>query len=78
MSLNSPAELDEPPYAPAATAPPVTAPVQVTVLPEFPELPDPPETRGCLYALSQPPLMLFLAVIAVLLGITGFHDLFAL
>ncbi|MGW8375800.1 hypothetical protein [Streptomyces sp. ODS28] len=51
---------------------------------EFPEpapappaplpLPD-PEARGCLFALSQPPLMLFLAVIAVLLAVTGAHDL---
>lgn len=30
---------------------------------------------GCLFALSQPPLMLFLAVIGVLLGIGGLYDL---
>ncbi|MFI8852841.1 hypothetical protein [Streptomyces sp. 891-h] len=38
----------------------------------------PPEPKGCLYALSQPPLMLFLAVIAVLLGAAGAHDLLLL
>lgn len=31
--------------------------------------------RGCLFALSQPPLMLFLTVIGVLLGIGGLYDL---
>jgi hypothetical protein len=36
------------------------------------------EPRGCLYALSQPPLMVFLTVIATLLAITGAHDLLAL
>ncbi|WP_019544271.1 hypothetical protein [Streptomyces sulphureus] len=36
---------------------------------------NPGEPRGCLYALSQPPLMLFLAVIATLLALTGAHDL---
>ncbi|NJQ01484.1 hypothetical protein HCK00_13350 [Streptomyces sp. PLAI1-29] len=35
----------------------------------------PPESRGCLYALSQPPLMLFLAVIASLLGLGALYDL---
>ena len=33
------------------------------------------EPRGCLYALSQPPLMFFLAFIAMLLGLTALHDL---
>ncbi|MCZ7413324.1 MULTISPECIES: hypothetical protein [unclassified Streptomyces] len=37
-----------------------------------------PERRGCLFALSQPPLMLFLAVIGALLLITAVHDLFVL
>ncbi|MET9291936.1 hypothetical protein [Streptomyces sp. NPDC003077] len=37
-----------------------------------------PETHGCLYALSQPPLMLFLTFIAVLLLIGAVHDLFLL
>jgi hypothetical protein len=68
MTPNSPAELAEPPSAPAAPAPPVPVPA----LPEV-HLAEP---RGCLYALSQPPLMLFLSVIAVLLAITGAYDLF--
>jgi hypothetical protein len=79
MTPNSQAELAEPPYAPAATAPPVP-PVPVPALPEI-ELGQLPEvqlaeTRGCLYALSQPPLMFFLALIALLLAVTGAHDLF--
>ncbi|UNO39033.1 hypothetical protein [Streptomyces sp. MST-110588] len=37
-----------------------------------------PETRGCLFALSQPPLMLFLTVIAVLLLAGALHDLYLL
>jgi hypothetical protein len=36
------------------------------------------EHRGCLYALSQPPLMLFLAFIGALLAITSCYDLFLL
>lgn len=63
--------MDTTPNAPLELHEP--APAQPAPLP----LPD-PEARGCLYALSQPPLMLFLAVIAVLLGITGAHDLLAL
>ncbi|GAA0478783.1 MULTISPECIES: hypothetical protein [Streptomyces] len=35
-------------------------------------------SRGCLFALSQPPLMLFLTVIGVLLLIGAVHDLFLL
>jgi hypothetical protein len=38
----------------------------------------PHELRGCLFALSQPPLMLFLALIGALLLITATHDLFLL
>ncbi|MEV6108375.1 hypothetical protein AB0M28_27260 [Streptomyces sp. NPDC051940] len=34
-----------------------------------------PEPRGCLFALSQPPLMLFLTVIGGLIALTGAHDL---
>lgn len=34
------------------------------------------EQRGCLFALSQPPLMFFLAFIGALLAICGIHDLF--
>jgi hypothetical protein len=37
-----------------------------------------PEGRGCLFALSQPPLMLFLTVIGALLLIAGAHDRFLL
>jgi hypothetical protein len=38
----------------------------------------PQEPRGCLFALSQPPLMLFLAFIGALLLITATHDLLLL
>ncbi|MEU7039705.1 hypothetical protein [Streptomyces varsoviensis] len=34
------------------------------------------EPRGCLFALSQPPLMLFLAFIATLILLTAAHDLY--
>lgn len=61
---NLPADLDEPPH---------------TAVPTPPQPPPPLSgSRGCLYALSQPPLMLFLAVIAILLAVTGGHDLFLL
>ncbi|MFD3457857.1 hypothetical protein ACFWVC_37475 [Streptomyces sp. NPDC058691] len=33
------------------------------------------EPRGCLFALSQPPLMLFLTVIGGLLALGGLYDL---
>ncbi|MEU0576442.1 hypothetical protein ABZ465_03840 [Streptomyces griseoincarnatus] len=33
------------------------------------------EPRGCLFALSQPPLMIFLAVIGCLLLTAALHDL---
>nr|WSX82245.1 hypothetical protein OH826_06545 [Streptomyces sp. NBC_00899]WSX82258.1 hypothetical protein OH826_44965 [Streptomyces sp. NBC_00899] len=33
------------------------------------------EPQGCLYALSQPPLMLFLLVIGGLLGLGAAYDL---
>ncbi|MET9934259.1 MULTISPECIES: hypothetical protein [unclassified Streptomyces] len=36
------------------------------------------ERRGCLYALSQPPLMIFLGVIGCLLLLAAVHDLFVL
>ncbi|MEU0670400.1 hypothetical protein ABZ508_22910 [Streptomyces lavendulocolor] len=36
------------------------------------------ERRGCLFALSQPPLMIFLAVIGCLLLMAAVHDLFVL
>lgn len=34
-----------------------------------------PEGRGCLFALSQPPLMIFLGVIGTLLLLAAVHDL---
>lgn len=40
--------------------------------------PDPEEPRGCLFALSQPPLMIFLAVVGTLLLLAAVHDLFLL
>lgn len=36
------------------------------------------ERRGCLFALSQPPLMIFLAVIGCLLLMASLHDLLLL
>ncbi|MEU1052892.1 hypothetical protein [Streptomyces sp. NPDC005876] len=36
------------------------------------------EPRGCLFALSQPPLMIFLAVIGCLLLMGALHDLLLL
>ncbi|MFI6209727.1 hypothetical protein ACIBAI_25640 [Streptomyces sp. NPDC051041] len=38
----------------------------------------PDEPRGCLFALSQPPLMIFLAVIGCLLLMAALHDLLLL
>ncbi|MFJ6938243.1 hypothetical protein [Streptomyces sp. NPDC101132] len=38
----------------------------------------PEDQRGCLFALSQPPLMIFLAVIGTLLLLAATHDLFLL
>ncbi|GGS35279.1 hypothetical protein GCM10010259_36630 [Streptomyces daghestanicus] len=40
--------------------------------------PRPQEPRGCLFALSQPPLMIFLAVIGCLLLMASLHDLLLL
>ncbi|CAM5261149.1 hypothetical protein SCYAM73S_05831 [Streptomyces cyaneofuscatus] len=44
------------------------------------EAPAPPaeEPRGCLFALSQPPLMIFLTVVGSLLLMAALHDLFLL
>ncbi len=41
---------------------------------------DPPgdEPRGCLFALSQPPLMIFLTVIGALILAAALHDLYVL
>ncbi|MFD7922753.1 hypothetical protein ACFV3R_26450 [Streptomyces sp. NPDC059740] len=41
-------------------------------------VPPEPSGRGCLFALSQPPLMLFLAVIGLLLLLGATHDLLLL
>ncbi|MFE0424499.1 hypothetical protein [Streptomyces sp. NPDC058953] len=49
-----------------------------TPAPTPPEPQQPPEPRGCLFALSQPPLMIFLTVIGVLLLMAAVHDLFLL
>ncbi|MFF2652401.1 hypothetical protein [Streptomyces sp. NPDC058045] len=38
----------------------------------------PAEPQGCLFALSQPPLMIFLTVIGTLLLLAALHDLFLL
>ncbi|MEV1024682.1 hypothetical protein [Streptomyces sp. NPDC050264] len=44
-----------------------------------PPTPAPPDTRrGCLFALSQPPLMIFLGVIGCLLLTAALHDLLLL
>jgi hypothetical protein len=47
------------------------APTEQTFLPTD-------EQRGCLFALSQPPLMIFLTVIGSLLLAAALHDLFVL
>ncbi|MEU3075965.1 hypothetical protein [Streptomyces laurentii] len=36
------------------------------------------EPRGCLFALSQPPLMIFLTVVGGLILMAAVHDLFLL
>lgn len=56
--------LDTPQGEPAVPAP-VTVPVAE-------------EPRGCLFALSQPPLMIFLGAIGSLLLLAAVHDLFLL
>lgn len=62
------------------TAPaPVPAPVPAVPAPgAAPAVPVAEEPRGCLFALSQPPLMIFLAVIGALLLMAAVHDLFLL
>ncbi|MGP9021895.1 hypothetical protein ACT1U9_26300 [Streptomyces sp. BR1] len=56
-----------------------TSPGQVPAPPDEPhaELPA-DESRGCLFALSQPPLMIFLGVIGCLLLMAALHDLYLL
>ncbi|OON82150.1 hypothetical protein B1H18_03605 [Streptomyces tsukubensis] len=51
---------------------PAHAPVSVPV--PVPE----PERRGCLFALSQPPLMLFLTIVGTLILMGAVHDLLLL
>jgi hypothetical protein len=46
--------------------------------PVEPAYPAPEGSGGCLFALSQPPLILFLTVIGALLLIAGAHDTFML
>ncbi|MFG3256467.1 hypothetical protein [Streptomyces sp. NPDC048172] len=78
MTPNPVIELAEPPSSPstrclpALPAPPAADPTPPSAPPAL------TEPKGCLYALSQPPLMLFLAVIAILLALTGAHDLLML
>ncbi|MDG4862354.1 hypothetical protein P8605_29850 [Streptomyces sp. T-3] len=54
--------------APAPTAAPTTNATATAT----------PEQRGCLFALSQPPLMIFLGVIGCLLLAASVHDLLLL
>ncbi|MEU8778250.1 hypothetical protein [Streptomyces sp. NPDC048606] len=54
--------------------PPAPAPASVPVA----ETPLAHEGRGCLFALSQPPLMIFLGVIGILLLLAAVHDLYLL
>jgi hypothetical protein len=51
------------PLAPAPAPPPAPGPGPAA------------EGQGCLYALSQPPLMLFLLVVGGLLGLGAAYDL---
>ncbi|WP_062215501.1 hypothetical protein [Streptomyces sp. NBRC 109706] len=60
-------------HAPESVAPPTPEP-QAEVGAEHPA--GDTEPRGCLFAVSQPPLMLFLAFIGALLLIAGVHDQF--
>ncbi|MEV7413634.1 hypothetical protein [Streptomyces sp. NPDC089919] len=46
--------------------------------PAIPVPVDEDQQRGCLFALSQPPLMIFLTVIGTLLLLAATHDLFLL
>ncbi|MFI5659380.1 hypothetical protein [Streptomyces sp. NPDC051684] len=50
--------------------PPAPVPVRTETRPE--------SQRGCLFALSQPPLMIFLGVIGSLLLLAALHDLLLL
>lgn len=63
----SPAPASVPSLAPAATPAALSARVSVPAADD--------EPKGCLYALSQPPLMLFLCVISGLIGAGAAWDL---
>ncbi|MCX5379383.1 hypothetical protein [Streptomyces sp. NBC_00091] len=65
----------EPP-APASEAP--IARAAASLAPQASPASDIVEGRGCLFALSQPPLMIFLAVIGTLLLLAALHDLYLL
>ncbi|MFD8146992.1 hypothetical protein [Streptomyces sp. NPDC059708] len=58
--------------------PPAPVPVAEAPVALAPAPPAPAEARGCLFALSQPPLMIFLAVIGLLLLLAAVHDLYLL
>ncbi|MET3986212.1 hypothetical protein [Streptomyces sp. PvR034] len=66
--------------AAAPASPPVPVPRSAAPVPPAPPVPavPPEEARGCLFALSQPPLMIFLTVIGTLLLFAAVHDLFLL
>ncbi|WP_327357429.1 hypothetical protein [Streptomyces sp. NBC_01304] len=55
-----------------------TSPGQAPAPTAAPTTPTTPEPRGCLFALSQPPLMIFLGVIGCLLLAAAVHDLLLL
>lgn len=62
------------------TAPASEAPIARAAAALAPEAAPPAaaEGRGCLFALSQPPLMIFLAVVGTLLLLAALHDLYLL
>ncbi|WP_370411106.1 hypothetical protein [Streptomyces fradiae] len=64
--------------APAPVPAAVTGRARVPAPGAAPSVPVAEEPRGCLFALSQPPLMIFLAVIGALLLMAAVHDLFLL
>ncbi|MFJ9040692.1 hypothetical protein ACIRF8_29455 [Streptomyces sp. NPDC102406] len=68
--------LDTPKPADPLDADPGKAPLTEPA-PPMPVRPDTPQ-RGCLFALSQPPLMIFLGVIGTLLLLAALHDLLLL
>ncbi|WP_415948641.1 hypothetical protein [Streptomyces sp. KLOTTS4A1] len=62
-----------------APVPPANPPKPPVHAPPVPTPPAPAaEQRGCLFALSQPPLMIFLGVIGCLLLAAAVHDIFLL